>query len=157
MSTPLLIRSIRSTFLVSLALTLGACAGDRTMLLMVRDATTLDAVAGADVTIRDTRGTSISRFDRNRTVTGEDGSILISAPVRQSVQITVQTDDGSYGRFVIDHPALGIPTPWTAPGAIGYQHGARQFQISAIEWEGGKEERTPSIPWREPTPRTEQP
>lgn len=157
MSITLTSRSLRTAIAAIALSTLAACTGDRTMLLMVRDANTQNAVPGADVTIRDTRGTSISRFDRTRTLTGEDGSILISAPVRQSIQVTVQTEDGSYGRFVVDHPALGVPTPWTSTGAIGYQHGPRQFQISAIQWEGGKEERSPSIPWREPTPRTEQP
>ncbi|MBX3367081.1 MAG: hypothetical protein KF912_07165 [Phycisphaeraceae bacterium] len=147
-------RWVRSGVIVAAALVLGACSGNRTMMVMVRDAASQAAVPGADVNVRSTQGTSISRFDRTRTLTGEDGSILIDAPIRQALQITVQTEDGSYARFVIDHPALGVTTPWTSPGAIGYEHGPRKFQISAIEWQGGKHEQSARIPWREPTPNT---
>lgn len=134
---------------------LGACSGNRTMIVMVRDAVTQGPIVGANVNVRLSQGTSISRFDRAATLTSEDGSILIDAPVRQAVQITVQTEDGSYGRFVIDHPGLGVPTPWTSPGAIGYEHGAQKFQIAALEWTGGKQEQSVKVPWREPTPRVE--
>ena len=131
---------------------LGACTKDRTMMVMVRDAQTQAIVAGADVNIRTTQGTSTSQFARMRTLTGPDGSVLIAAPVREALQVTVETDDGSYGRFVIDHPAMGIPTPWRGVGSIGYEYGPRQFEISAIEWEGGKDERSERVPWKEPTP-----
>ncbi len=134
------------------ALLLGACSKDRTMMVMVRDASTKGIVADAAVNLRTTQGTSTSRFARAATITGDDGSILIAAPVREALQITVETPDGSYGRFVIDHPALGMPTPWRTPGAIGYEYGPRRFELSAIEWEGGKPERSPSVPWKEPTP-----
>ncbi len=149
-------RWVRGAAIALVAVALGACSsGNRTMMVMVRDAATQEPVVNADVSVRTTSGTSISRFERTRTLTEEDGSILIDAPVRQAVQITVQTEDGSYGRFVIDHPGLGVPTPWTNTGAIGYEHGARKFQISAIEWTGGKQEESVRVPWKEPTPRTE--
>lgn len=137
---------------VALAAIAGGCASDRQMLVMVRDAETESPIAGADVAVRTTQGTSTSRFDRVRTLTGEDGSVLIEAPVREAIQVTVETDDGSYGRFVIDHPALGVTVPWTRPGVLGYERGPRRFQISAIEWEGGKSELSPRVKWREPTP-----
>lgn len=149
-------RWVRCAAVALLALWLGACSsGNRTMMVMVRDAATQEPVVHADVSVRRTSGTSISRFERTRTLTEEDGSILVNAPVRQSVQITVQTEDGSYGRFVIDHPGLGVPTPWTGTSTIGYEYGARKFQISAIEWTGGKQEESVRIPWKEPTPRAE--
>ncbi len=131
---------------------LGGCTKDRMMMVMVRDASTKGIVAGAEVNIRTTQGTSTSRFARASTVTGADGSVLISAPVREAIQLTVETEDGSYGRFVIDHPAMGVPTPWRTPGTMGYEYGPRKFELTAIEWEGGRDERSPSVPWKEPTP-----
>lgn len=136
---------------MGLGLVVGGCAKDRTMMVMVRDAGTQAAVVGAEVNVRTTQGTSTSGFNRSQTRTGEDGSVLISAPMREAIQLTVETDDGSYGRFVIDHPAMGVSVPWRSPGAIGYEYGPRKFQISAIEWEGGKSERSPKVKWEEPT------
>jgi hypothetical protein len=137
---------------LGLCLSGAACSKDRMMMVMVRDASTKGIVAGAEVNIRTTQGTSTSRFARASTVTGEDGSVLISAPAREAIQLTVETADGSYGRFVIDHPAMGVPTPWRTPGTVGYEYGPRKFEVSAIEWAGGRDERSPSVPWKEPTP-----
>lgn len=136
---------------VGIALT-GCGTSSSTMMVMVRDAQTQAPVVGADVNLRKTQGTSTSRFSRSATLTGEDGSILVNAPVRSSLQITVETADGSYGRFVLDHPALGGGTSWTRPGTLGYEYGTRQFEIAATDWQGGKPEEQYQIKWREPTP-----
>jgi hypothetical protein len=131
----------------------GCGTSSSTMMVMVRDAETQAPVVGADVNLRKTQGTSTSRFSRAATLTGADGSVLLTAPVRSALQITVETSDGSYGRFVLDHPALGGGTTWTSPGTIGYEYGVRRFEIAATDWEGGQPEDQLKIKWREPTPR----
>lgn len=138
--------------LVGVGLT-GCGTSSSTMMVMVRDAETQAPVVGADVNLRKTQGTSTSRFSRSATLTGDDGSVLLTAPVRSALQITVETSDGSYGRFVLDHPALGGGTTWTRPGTIGYEYGVRRFEIAATDWQGGKPEDQLKIKWREPTPR----